>query len=121
MDKSSLPQPQTNWDTMQDNGKAAAWESIWDWCYANGLAEHSINTQDAYDELNGPQTVCQWINDLKEQRDAWRAACRRLYDAVNEGGSQGRPIDIIPRDDWRQIAYLIGQADELEQKYDKSL
>lgn len=49
-----------------------------------------------------------------KQRDAWRAACRFLYDAVNEGGSQGRPMDMIGKAEWHRVVYLIGHADELE-------
>jgi hypothetical protein len=56
--------------------------------------------------------------ETTNQRDAWRAACRRLYDAVGEGGSLGRPMDMIPRDDWRQIDAMISNADAMEMKYD---
>lgn len=54
------------------------------------------------------------MESVKNQRDAWRAACRRLYDAVNEGGSKGRPMDLIGKLDWHQVVYLIGHAEELE-------
>lgn len=64
--QTTLPGELLNVDTLQDNGKAAAWEAIWDWCAVNGLPEHSFERQAVYERLNGPQMVCQWIIDLKE-------------------------------------------------------
>lgn len=54
---------------MYGNGKeyqqARAWEVIWDWCAKHGLASHSYEHRDQYDQLNGPQMIAQWIIDMK--------------------------------------------------------
>ena len=60
-----------------EHGKAAAWEVLWDWCIANGLAEHSFARRMTFDQLNGPQMVAQWILDLQSD---FRIAVTKLRD-----------------------------------------
>ena len=52
---------------------------------------------------------------LIAQRDAWRAACRFLYEVIGEGGSRGRPLDLISKGDYGRIIALIGKAEMLEE------
>ena len=52
--------------------------------------------------------------DVEEQRDAWRAACRYLYEVIGEGGVKGRPMDLISRGDYGRIIAMIGKAESLE-------
>ncbi len=49
-----------------------------------------------------------------EQRLAWRKACRFIYDVLQDGGSRGRPMDLIDKPTWHTIIKLIGEAEELE-------
>ena len=51
---------------------------------------------------------------MEEQRDAWRAACRLLYELMGEGGKKGRPMDALGRGDWGRIVAVIGKAESLE-------
>lgn len=48
---------------------------------------------------------------MEASRDAWRAACRYLYDVIGEGGSRGRPMDLIGKADYRRVVELIAEAD----------
>lgn len=52
---------------------------------------------------------------LTAQRDAWRKACRYLYDLMGEGSRRGRPMDCLSRDEWRRVVELIGKAEMLEE------
>lgn len=52
--------------------------------------------------------------DVEEQRDAWRAACRYLYEVIGEGGAKGRPLDLITKGDCGRIIAMIGKAESLE-------
>lgn len=52
--------------------------------------------------------------DVEKQRDAWRAACRYLYEVIGEGGAKGRPMDLISKDDYGRIIAMIGKAESLE-------
>ena len=54
------------------------------------------------------------LAETEKQRDAWRAACRYLYEAIGEGGSKGRPLDLITTGDYGRIIVLIGKAELLE-------
>jgi len=53
--------------------------------------------------------------DVEKQRDAWRAACRYLYEVIGEGGSKGRPLDLITKGDYGRIIAMIGKAEALEE------
>lgn len=53
--------------------------------------------------------------DIEKQRDAWRAACRYLYEVIGEGGPKGRPIDLISKGDYGRIIAMIGKAESLEE------
>lgn len=51
---------------------------------------------------------------VEKQRDAWRAACRYLYEVIGEWGSKGRPMDLISKGDYGRIIAMIGKAESLE-------
>ena len=57
-------------------------------------------------------TACK--DGLAKQRDAWRAACRYLYEVIGEGGAKGRPMDLISKGDYGRIIAMIGKAESLE-------
>jgi len=57
--------------------------------------------------------ACQ-AEKIAEQRNAWRAACRYLYEVIAEGGSKGRPMDLIHKGDYGRIITMIGKAESLE-------
>ena len=50
----------------------------------------------------------------EEQRDAWRAACRYLYEVIGEGGAKGLPMDLIATGDYGRIIAMIGKAESME-------
>lgn len=54
---------------------------------------------------------------LKENRlNAWRAACRYLYELINKEGPNGlKPKDCMSRSDYLGIIAAIGKADALEE------
>lgn len=70
-------------------------------------ADAELVAKDRYDVAVG------YIEAVK-QRDAWRAACRYLYEAIGEGSSQGRPMDLISKGDYLRIIAMIGKAESLE-------
>jgi hypothetical protein len=51
---------------------------------------------------------------MESSRDAWRNACRYIYDVIGEGGNRGRPLDIIGKSDYHKIIELIAIADQQE-------
>lgn len=51
------------------------------------------------------------VHDAERDRDAWRKAARLLYDAFREGGSKGRPMDMISKTEWRGIVEAIAAAE----------
>lgn len=51
---------------------------------------------------------------MERQRDAWRAACRYLYEVIGKRSDTGRPLDIISRGDYGCIITLVGKAQSLE-------
>lgn len=53
----------------------------------------------------------QKIEQLTRERDAWSKACRSLYDSCKEGGSKGRPMDLIHKREWADIVQLIAEAE----------
>lgn len=48
------------------------------------------------------------------QRDAWKAACRYLYEVIGKCDSNGKPSDLISKGDYGRIIAMIGKAEELE-------
>lgn len=64
-------------------------------------------------ELCHDMQVVHW---LLRERDAWRAACRYLYDVSGEGGSKGRPMDLISRGAWKQAVGLISAAEAIAER-----
>lgn len=56
------------------------------------------------------------INAAMAQRDAWRAACRYLYEVIGERTAKGRPLDLIASGDWGRIVAMIGKAESLEER-----
>ena len=55
------------------------------------------------------------LASVAEQRNAWRAACRYLYEVIGEGGSKGRPLDLIAKGDYGRIIAMIGKAESMEE------
>lgn len=53
--------------------------------------------------------------ELVKQRDAWRAACRYLYEVIGEGDAKSRPMDLISSGDYGRIIAMIGKAEVLEE------
>lgn len=45
--------------------QAQQWEIVLAWCMKHGLAAHSYEHRDKYDNLKGPQMIAQWIIDMK--------------------------------------------------------
>ena len=52
------------------------------------------------------------LKRLSDERDAWRKACRFLYDVAGEGGRSGRPMDLISKRAWQRVVELIREADK---------
>lgn len=50
-------------------------------------------------------------HEMRKSRNKWRKACRFLYDVTGEGGSRGRPMDLIPKRSWQRLVRLIGDAE----------
>lgn len=51
----------------------------------------------------------------EESLNAWRAACRYLYELINKEGPNGlKPKDCISRADYLGIIAAIGKADALD-------
>lgn len=50
----------------------------------------------------------------EKQRDAWRAACRYLYEVIGKDDEKGRPLDLISKGDYGRIIAAIGKAEMLE-------
>lgn len=48
-----------------NESQAMAWGILWTWCHENGLSEHGSANVSLFRHLNGPQTIAQWILDLK--------------------------------------------------------
>jgi len=62
----SLPDvPDDIYGVGREYQKARQWEIIWEWCVKHGLATHSYEHTDQYDNLKGPQMIAQWIIDMK--------------------------------------------------------
>lgn len=59
-------------------------------------------------------TIRDGITTAERQRDAWRAACRYLYEVIGEGGAKGRPMDLISKGDYGRIIAMIGKAESME-------
>ena len=51
------------------------------------------------------------IKRLELEKDAWRKACRYIYETAGEGGKNGRPIDCYDNRTWTKIVKLIGAAE----------
>jgi len=49
---------------------------------------------------------------LKQSADAWRKACRFIYETAGEGGKRGRPIDCWDKRTWTRIVKLIAEAED---------
>ena len=58
----------------------------------------------------------QRLTATEKQRDAWRAACRYLYEVIGKRSDTGRPLDLISRGDYGCIITLIGKAQSLEEE-----
>lgn len=53
---------------------------------------------------------------LDEARlNAWRAACRYIYELLDKDGPNGKPKDCISRADYHDIIAKIGHAECLEE------
>lgn len=52
---------------------------------------------------------------MERQRDAWRAACKFMYDTIRQPNSGGvRPVDMLDFGDWGCFITLVGKAQSLE-------
>jgi len=89
-------------------------------------AEPSTNVQDrlddviqrwsdARDRIESLEAEIKALRYVTEQRNAWRAACRYLYEVIGEGGSKGRPLDLIAKGDYGRIIAMIGKAESMEE------
>lgn len=52
--------------------------------------------------------------DAEERTGKWRLAARMLYNAVQDGGWQGKPKDLIPKAEWAAIVKEIQGATDLD-------
>lgn len=55
------------------------------------------------------------ISLIIRQRDAWRAACRLLYEILGTDSGHGLPRDCINSGDWGRVIAMIGRAEHLEE------
>lgn len=78
------------------------------------LGRDCFDTQQIEPEHVASQESRKRLDEMRASRDAWRAACRFLCETIGEGGSNGRPIDLIPKPSYRQIVGLISKAELLE-------
>ena len=78
-----------------DQSKIAGWDSLWEWCCANGLPEHSLTNPEKFKDLGGPRLIAQWIKDLAEEPSAGE---NELLERIRE--LEGVLVDLI----------LIGEA-----------
>lgn len=74
--------------------------------------DETIDVKEPETGSNAPH--CSGAKALEQQRDAWRAACRYLYEIIGEGGRKGRPLDLISKGDWGRVISLIGKAECLD-------
>jgi len=74
--------------------------------------EHDDRFRGVFFATNGC-VACE-LERMAKRRDAWRAACRLLYELMGEGGRNGRPMDALSRGDWGRVIAVIGTAESMD-------
>lgn len=55
---------------------------------------------------------------MEQSRDAWRLACRYLYQLFQEDGKRGKPVDRIGRADYKRMMGFIFDAETSDMALD---
>jgi hypothetical protein len=78
------------------------------------------STTEGETAVSGPQqAIPEPPQDCKatvERLEAWRSACRYLYEVLCKDGLGGKPMDCVSVGDYGRIAALLGKAETLEEK-----